>query len=274
MDDFLAMKSAEDMFGPGYTFANGKTLAPCFTNPSGDEVWVPLLEKAVAKFCGNFGNLNGGQALYAWQVMTGCTDLWEFRRKEGEDTWMHIAVKYTDARSVHSWSGAYGHLKQVDSDAFWPLLEEWDQLNYVMGASCDGGVEDALDNGLVTGHAYSLIHAKEVGADGSTHRMVCLRNPWGNDHEWNGPFSDAWSGWSKYPELKKELGIGAGDGDGLFWMCWEDFKTCWHTVGVAAQSMHTLRGSNVTKRGVKARKAEKYRRSGGMLGTCGGCSVM
>ena len=56
------------------------------------EVWVPLLEKAVAKFCGTFGNLNGGQALYAWQIMTGCNDLCEFRRNEGEDAWMHVQV--------------------------------------------------------------------------------------------------------------------------------------------------------------------------------------
>merc|ERR1719333_1218201 len=78
----------------------------------------------------------------------------------------------------------------VDGETFFAQLREWDDANFVMGASCNGGCEDALDNGLVTGHAYSLIHVKEVEADGAVHRMICLRNPWGNDHEWNGQFSD------------------------------------------------------------------------------------
>merc|ERR1719160_1837276 len=96
------------MFGPGYLFGNGKRFNPCFTKPSGNEVWVPLLEKAVAKFCGNFGNLNGGQALFAWQIFTGCTDLWEYRKDPSDNSFQHVAVSYTDPRSVDSWSGVGG----------------------------------------------------------------------------------------------------------------------------------------------------------------------
>ena len=60
------MLHAEDIWGPGYAFAGGAKSKPCFTSPHGDEIWVLLLEKAFAKFCGTFGELNGGQALFAF----------------------------------------------------------------------------------------------------------------------------------------------------------------------------------------------------------------
>jgi hypothetical protein len=194
--------------------------------------------------------------------MTGCTDLQEFRK--GDEGWQHIAVEYSDPRSVHSWSGSSGEYGVMENDDFWEHLCEADESNYVMGCSCSGGVEDQLKTGLVTGHAYSLLTCKEVEADGETHKMVCMRNPWGNDKEWNGAFSDHWRGWSKYPELKKELQVGAAP-DGKFWMCWEDFLANWSGVGVAAKSMPTRKGGNVTKRGITMKRSK---------GACGGCAVM
>jgi calpain-15 len=263
VDDQLAMMDAHDMFGEGYTFAGGARFQSCFTKPQGDEIWVPLLEKAFAKFCGTYGALNGGHALYAWQCMTGCTELQEFRKEDGG--WMHIAVAYTDPRSVHSWSGRNGQYGTMDDDSFWSHICEADEANYVMGCSCTGGMEDQLDTGLVTGHAYSLIAAREVEADGESHKMICMRNPWGNDKEWNGRFSDNWGEWGSYPELHAALEVGAAP-DGKFWMCWDDFKENWTTVSFAAMGMNTKKGSNVTKRGIKLKKNKK--------GMCGGCAVM
>ena len=36
-------------------------------------------------------------------------------------------------------------------------------------------------SGMVHGHAYSVLHAVEI--EGL--RLVCCRNPWGNEIEWN-----------------------------------------------------------------------------------------
>ena len=58
---------------------------PEYSTPSGEEIWVMLLEKAFAKFCGSYGNLASnclpshrnhkleepGQAGWALQVLTG-----------------------------------------------------------------------------------------------------------------------------------------------------------------------------------------------------------
>ncbi len=59
-----------------------------------------------------------------------------------------------------------------------------------------------LPDGLVRGHAYSL--TKVVLAklnNGSEYPLVRIRNPWGNEKEWNGPWSDESGEWSYLEEV-------------------------------------------------------------------------
>ena len=72
----------------------------------------------------------------------------------------------------------------------WEQLVHWDEEGYVMSCSTPG--EDIYtetgdkpmkdDSGLVSGHAYTLLAAKETSEG---HKLVQLRNPWGN-FEWQG----------------------------------------------------------------------------------------
>ncbi|CAL1169237.1 unnamed protein product [Cladocopium goreaui] len=48
-------------------------LKPCCAQPLGEEIWVPLLEKAIAKFCGNYGEIYGGMESWVFNVLTGRT---------------------------------------------------------------------------------------------------------------------------------------------------------------------------------------------------------
>jgi hypothetical protein len=88
--------------------------------------------------------------------------------------------------------------------------------------------------GLVAGHAYSIIQAREVteGALGSgpTYRLLQLRNPWGT-FEWKGAWSDKSSKWKKHPSIKKKLMFEDAD-DGCFWMSFNDFKKVYTRVNV------------------------------------------
>lgn len=53
--------------------------------------------------------------------------------------------------------------------------------------------------------------------------MIRLRNPWGNDVEWKGAFSDKSREWQVIPNLEKEA-IGLEfQSDGEFWMTYRDF---------------------------------------------------
>eukprot|EP00961_Rhodomonas_salina_P080889 1088006-Rhodomonas_salina.1 len=87
----------------------------------------------------------------------------------------------------------------------------------LQGAGCNGGSEELLQNGLYSGHAYS-IHSVKKTKTGEV--LVCLRNPWGR-LEWTGAWSDKDTrNWT--PELKKEMEFTDAD-DGTFFMSIRDF---------------------------------------------------
>jgi len=55
--------------------------------------------------------------------------------------------------------------------------------------------------------------------------LVRIRNPWGNEAEWTGAWSDGSPEWQYIPDDEKEaLGINF-DADGEFWMSYKDFVT-------------------------------------------------
>ena len=90
----------------------------------------------------------------------------------------------------------------------------------LQGASNDdGGSEEAMEGGLVAGHAYSINKVKKSQITGEV--LVQLRNPWGG-HEWQGAWCDSDPRWNSVPGLKEEMGQTDRD-DGMFWMDIDDF---------------------------------------------------
>lgn len=62
--------------------------------------------------------------------------------------------------------------------------------------------------------------------------MIRMRNPWGNEAEWNGPWSDSSPEWRYIPEdQKNEIGL-TFDRDGEFWMSFQDFLSHFDRVEV------------------------------------------
>jgi hypothetical protein len=57
------------------------------------------------------------------------------------------------------------------------------------------------EDGLIRGHAYSVTKVVLVEAGEVVHSLVRIRNPWGNDAEWNGPWSDGSEEWSGMSEV-------------------------------------------------------------------------
>jgi len=55
-------------------------LMPLFAKPSSNEMWSTLLEKAVAKFVGSYGSINGGHEAFALMALTGFPQVYQFRR--------------------------------------------------------------------------------------------------------------------------------------------------------------------------------------------------
>jgi hypothetical protein len=68
---------------------------------------------------------------------------------------------------------------------------------------------------------------KEIG----DFRLLCLRNPWGK-FEWGGDWSDHSSLWDEYPEVKDFCKPILEDGDGQFWMAYEDFLRLFSSMDI------------------------------------------
>merc|ERR1711907_198337 len=102
--------------------------------------------------------------------------------------------------------------------------------------------EVIASDGIVKGHAYSLISAKEVTRDdGVLERVVQLRNPWGANPaaEYKGELADDWDGWKKYPKMKSELLGDGGKLDGMFWMTFDNFVKRYSDCGIVPKAMET-----------------------------------
>ncbi|KAK3800956.1 hypothetical protein RRG08_001204 [Elysia crispata] len=164
-----------------------------------NEFWSALLEKAYAKLSGSYESLIGGKITEAMVDFTGGVAE-QFNLNNAPDNLYTIML-----RAAHK--------------------------NSLMGCSIEANAakkEETLPNGLVTGHSYSVTAVKMVEIRTSRRSgqfpMVRLRNTWGNEAEWNGPWSDKSREWQLVSTSEREeIGL-TFDHDGEFWMTFEDFK--------------------------------------------------
>ena len=78
----------------------------------------------------------------------------------------------------------------------------------------------AID-GLVAGHAYSMLECREVHVGDTVHEIIRIRNPWAKT-EWTGSWNDEDPIWDKIrPEEKARYH--SNEADGAFWMAFDDF---------------------------------------------------
>jgi len=222
------------------------TKHPEFMKCDGKELWAVILEKAFAKFCGSYAALNGGWCIWGWAALTG-NACFRLKWEGGVKKWKKVGFEAKRAKDGTTDGAFFTTSEAYSKDQVWNLL-----LNYIddrslvaasggkdMGKNMGsgGGNSDGLNGeqlneaaGLVGGHAYSILDAKELGLLpgvsfgggllGQT-RLVRLRNPWGN-YEWKGAWSDGSKEWSENPIVKARLRPKDED-DGTFWMPWDVF---------------------------------------------------
>tara|TARA_Y100000389_G_scaffold204970_1_gene261402 strand:- start:2726 stop:4405 length:1680 start_codon:yes stop_codon:yes gene_type:complete len=215
---------------------------PLFAKPHENEMYILLLEKAFAKLAGSYGNISGGYPVLAWLVLTGCEDLHIWSNNLNEMCWNknHAHINRKESFNFQKLLAYKTREKNTYSSMF-DYIKECDNKNYVMGASIGGSVmEQKRDDGLVERHAYSLLSAYE----NKNINLVCLRNPWGNEMEWNGDWSDDSYLWEHYPDIKKAVGFEKKD-DGCFWMTWNDFTRIFTDIQICAKTMSTKRSAFV-----------------------------
>eukprot|EP01061_Rhynchopus_euleeides_P018486 TRINITY_DN30608_c0_g1_i1.p1 TRINITY_DN30608_c0_g1~~TRINITY_DN30608_c0_g1_i1.p1 ORF type:complete len:807 (+),score=346.30 TRINITY_DN30608_c0_g1_i1:88-2508(+) len=197
VDDFLPCSGSKPAFSRNREEVN--------------ELWVCLVEKAYAKLHGSFAAIQTGACKSALTDLTGCpSDLTELQA----DMWPTLLGN--DKKEFLQVLGTPGrNLMGIPDDQV--SKEErtlWDKYQTV---------------GLICEHCYSLITVVETKKD--KHKLCLIRNPWGNEKEWNGKWSDSdTKSWTA--ELKKECGYVNDATDGSFWMEWGDVQKWFNNVAI------------------------------------------
>ncbi|KHJ84662.1 calpain family cysteine protease, partial [Oesophagostomum dentatum] len=167
-----------------------ETRSIAFADGRKNQLWVPLIEKALAKQLGSYALLRAGRTIEGLAMLTGAP---------------------VEMVSLED---------DTDEDIRWARILSAREAGFVMGCSCGAGkrpVDDELfrRHGLLSKHAYSVLDVRQEGE----HRLLRLRNPWGS-FVWKGKWSNNWSGWPQ--DLKRKL-LSGEPSTGTFWISYHDF---------------------------------------------------
>ncbi|XP_037602486.1 calpain-1 catalytic subunit-like isoform X2 [Sebastes umbrosus] len=178
-----------------------------------NEFWPALLEKAYAKVCGSYTDMNCGTTAEAMMDFTGG---------------VHMCLKLSD------------HPRDL-----WELMCRAGQSKSLMGCGTRQGEtpeNKLLPNGLVQAHAYTITGVKQMMSRGRPVNLVRLWNPWGKG-EWNGDWSDRSSLWQTVSANDRELCLSVVD-DGEFWMTLEDLCKFYTDLDICSTCPDFLGGNS------------------------------
>ena len=113
----------------------------------------------------------------------------------------------------------------LESGRLWSQLLCFKQEGFLLGAGISSRSDvHVSSSSIIQGHSYSLFQVREV--DG--HKLVQIRNPWENEVEWNGPWSDSSPKWTD--RIKHKLKYTPLEKYGILWMSWEYFQINFRSI--------------------------------------------
>ncbi|KAJ4938898.1 hypothetical protein JOQ06_028364, partial [Pogonophryne albipinna] len=178
-----------------------------------NEFWPALLEKAYAKVCGSYTDMNAGTPAEAMMDFTGG---------------VHMSIALSNPPTN-----------------LWELICRASQTKSLMGCGTARGETSAnavLPNGLVQGHAYTVTGVQQMMSRGKQINLVRLWNPWGTG-EWNRDWSDRSPLWQTVSSKDREMCLSVAD-DGEFWMSLEDLCEFYTDLDICSLSPDYLDGNS------------------------------
>ncbi|XP_033991168.1 calpain-1 catalytic subunit-like [Trematomus bernacchii] len=178
-----------------------------------NEFWPALMEKAYAKVCGSYMDMNAGTPAEAMMDFTGG---------------VHMSIALSNPPTN-----------------LWELMCRASQTKSLMGcgtAQRETSANNVLPNGLVQGHAYTVTGVKQMMSRGKKINLVRLWNPWGTG-EWNRDWSDRSPLWQTVSSKDREMCLSVAD-DGEFWMSLEDLCEFYTDLDICSLSPDYLDGNS------------------------------
>ena len=179
---------------------------PKFAEIKGDKsVWAAILEKAYAKYHGNYKHTIGGWPQKAvWDLLGGPYEEYDHLNKAGgtvvtgiEDLWTKLSTHDVNDEIMITSTWGTNHFTQAD-------------------------------NGIANGHAYTIIGVTD---EVPGVRLVKLRNPWGSE-KYKGPYCDDCKEWDSVSQDVKDSLQFASANDGVFYIPLEDYHAYFEETNI------------------------------------------
>ena len=234
------------------------------------QLWVPLIEKALAKVHGCYEALVSGRSLEGLSTLTGAPCESIALQSPANSAATAAAASSSSSARLHlqrkrvggggGGGGGDDEEEPMDVDLIWAQLLSSRAAGFLMGASCGGGNMAVIEAeyqavGLRPRHAYSVLDVVDVtdvktssaaGGGGSSGsgaaaserhhlpppplRLLRLRNPWGH-FVWSGDWSAGSRLWTA--ELRARLlPPGGAEDDGVFWIAFPDVLRYFDSIDI------------------------------------------
>ena len=160
VDDYIPMK--KDRRG---RYSNLFSSVKGEKNGGDEALWGSIIEKAFAKFYGNYYHIEGGWSHKAIEAFVGGPyEIIQHYEKDNKDN------------------------EITDVDTLWTRLMAHDLNHEMFGANPDRNPK----NGIVPHHAYTTLGVTDLVPG---ERLVHVRNPWGKKERYTGPWCDECAEW-------------------------------------------------------------------------------